>query len=90
MVDMQAVADAAKARVVYWEDRSSGGLDVRRRSASLLNEMGANLAVGHVQWWQLWAADSFFFKLDSVRQEFTGRQPRSSFHREDLAKKDGW
>ena len=85
LVDSRSVADAAKARVAYWENHAFGGLHVQSRAWSLLAQTGTNITLRHLGWVQGWAKNSFLRTLDRAREKFAAMVPSSALQGKGLA-----
>ncbi len=63
LVDMHAVAMAAKVRVLRCENQAEGGLQVARRADRLLDTSRGDCSLLHSLWCRTWGQNSFFFQL---------------------------
>ena len=90
LTDVAAIAPAAKARVVRFENAADGGLDIQARAHRLreLPQDGCSLA--HMGWWMTWAKRSFIINLSTAHtdscQQIRGRENIVG----DLQTREGW
>ena len=78
LVDMVAIAHAAKVRVRYFENEAMGGLHVHRRATRLMAQFGDTCSLSHIAWCVEWGRRSFLHNLvhaDSRFIHMTRRQP---------------
>ena len=70
LMDMKAVSTAAKIRVLRWENRAEGGLQVVQRASRLLANPSDDCRAMHWEWCQEWGRNSFFTSLQDADREF--------------------
>ena len=63
LMDMQAVATAAKVRALRCENLADGGLQVTMRAGRLLENCHGDCSLMHFHWCRTWAQNSFLFHL---------------------------
>ncbi len=69
LVDMHAIATAAKVRVLRCENQAEGGLRISSRADKLLQYFGDDCSLGHSLWCENWGRKSFFFSLRDADSE---------------------
>ena len=90
LMDMAAVAIAAKARVVFFENMAHGGLGITRRAARFQTIGGDGRSFRHVGWVNTWSGNSFFFTLERARNAYLKRCSSDSVEANGSNKQLGW
>ena len=90
LMDMDAVALAAKARVVFFENKEHGGLDTTRRAARFPTTAADECSLQHVGWINTWSRNSFFFTLERARNTYRDRCSRDSVEARGRDEQQGW
>ena len=78
--DVPAIAKAAKVRVVHFENRASGGLDISARAqrlASQLADPADDCCLAHSVWYQTWSRGNFLFSLQKALSSISMLSRRS-------------
>ena len=70
LMDMQAVAQAAKVRVCRFENIQHGGLHVEARARMLLSNFDNACSLAHVGWCIGWGQNNLLFLLSKARESF--------------------
>ncbi len=71
LADMSATSQAAKIRVIRFENAQHGGLDVHRRANRLMDRYEVNCSLNHVAWCKEWGRHSFILNLMKADNDFT-------------------
>ena len=90
LLDMEAVAIAAKARAVFFENRARGGLDATHRAARFPTTAADRCSSHHVGWVNTWPRNSSFFTLERARSTYLNRCLRDSVEANGSDKQLGW
>jgi len=90
LVDLVAVAQAAKVRVARFENVLHGGLDIHGRARRLLDSRGDNCSLPHLDWCNKWGQHSFLFNLRTADEEFSRRIASSPRDAIDITRRDGF
>ncbi len=82
LLDMNAVAQAAKVRVCIQENLAHGGLQIRNRWLNLHRSFGVECSLSHVQWCKNWMENSFINHLHVACTDYTaitGTSPMADY-----------
>ena len=90
LVDLVAVAQAAKVRVTRFENTLHGGLDIHNRAERLLINPNDSCSLTHLAWCGKWGQHSFIANLKTADDQFAIRLVNAPCDDIDINKKDGF
>lgn len=91
ITDVAAIAPAAKARVVRFENAADGGLEIQVRAHRLRGlHHDDDCSFAHVDWCRSWAKRSFLINLSTAHTDFHHKLRGREEAVGDLQKREGW